>query len=83
MDWSEPVDLYCERTDASFWSGPVNALTNAAFLITAVLALRLWRRGDRQDWPALALLIASSKATSQPPCQFSCQSKSRASVRLG
>ena len=39
------------------WSEPVNALSNAAFLIAAVLALRLWRRGDREDWPALALII--------------------------
>jgi peptidoglycan/LPS O-acetylase OafA/YrhL len=58
MDWSDPVDLYCERTDASLWSEPVNAVTNAAFLIAALLALRLWRRGDREDWPALALIIA-------------------------
>jgi peptidoglycan/LPS O-acetylase OafA/YrhL len=57
MDWSEPVDLYCERTDAWFWSEPVNALSNAAFLIAAALALRLWRRGDRKDRPALALII--------------------------
>jgi peptidoglycan/LPS O-acetylase OafA/YrhL len=57
MEWADPVDLYCERTDASFWSEPVNALSNAAFLIAAVLALRLWRRGDRKDWPALALII--------------------------
>ena len=57
MDWSEPVDLYCERTDASFWSEPVNALSNAAFLIAAALALYLWCRGDRKDWPALALIV--------------------------
>jgi len=57
MDWSEPVDLYCERTDASFWSEPVNALSSAAFLVAAALALDLWRRGDRKDWPALALIV--------------------------
>jgi len=57
MDWSEPVDLYCERTDASFWSEPVNALSNSAFLVAAALALDLWRRGDRKDWPALALIV--------------------------
>jgi hypothetical protein len=57
MEWAEPVDLYCERTDASLWSEPLNAVTNAAFLIAAVLALRLWRRGDRKDWPALVLII--------------------------
>ena len=57
MAWADPVDLYCERTDASLWSEPVNALSNAAFLIAALLALRLWRRGDREDWPALVLII--------------------------
>jgi Ceramidase len=56
MDWSTPLDLYCERTDASFWSEPMNAVSNAAFLIAAALAFHLWRRGDREDWPALALM---------------------------
>jgi hypothetical protein len=56
MDWSTPLDLYCERTDASFWSEPVNALSNVAFLIAAAVAFRLWRRGGRDDWPALALI---------------------------
>jgi Ceramidase len=56
MDWSTPLDLYCERTDASFWSEPVNAVSNAAFLIAAAAAFHLWRRGDRADWPALALI---------------------------
>jgi hypothetical protein len=52
-----PIDLYCERTDLSFWSEPVNALTNVAFLIAAALALRLWLHNDREDWPALALVV--------------------------
>ena len=56
MDWSTPLDLYCERTDASFWAEPVNALSNVAFLIAAAVAFRLWRRGDRDDWPALVLI---------------------------
>jgi hypothetical protein len=56
MDWSTPLDLYCERTDALFWAEPVNALSNVAFLIAAAVAFRLWRRGDRDDWPALALI---------------------------
>lgn len=60
MDWSRPVDLYCERIDPSFWAEPVNAITNASFLIAAVVALLQWRRGGDQgksrDWPALALI---------------------------
>ncbi len=49
--WFEPVRAYCERTDAAFWSEPVNAVTNAAFLVAA-LAAALTARGDR---PVLVL----------------------------
>ena len=57
MDWSTPIDLYCERTDASFWAEPANALTNVAFLIAAAAAFWLWRRAPSRDWPALALIV--------------------------
>ena len=57
MDWSSPIDLYCERTDASLWTEPANALTNAAFLIAAAAAFLLWRRAGGRDWPALALIV--------------------------
>src|SRR6266436_1432266 len=57
MDWSTPIDLYCERTDASFWAEPANALSNAAFLIAAAAAFWLWRRAGSRDWPALALIV--------------------------
>jgi hypothetical protein len=40
MRWNEQIDAYCERTGPGFWSEPVNALTNLAFLIAA---LWLWR----------------------------------------
>jgi Ceramidase len=56
MSWSEPIDLYCERTNASFWAEPVNAFTNVAFLIVAVVAFTLWRRHGRD--PATGALIA-------------------------
>jgi hypothetical protein len=56
MNWSQPIDLYCERTDAAFWSEPANAVSNVAFLIAAAAAFVYWRRGDRGDWPALALI---------------------------
>ncbi|AWI88761.1 hypothetical protein C0214_11165 [Methylobacterium sp. DM1] len=49
--WFEPVRAYCERGDAGFWAEPVNALTNAAFLIAAGLAARR----TRGDGPVLAL----------------------------
>jgi Ceramidase len=57
MDWSTLVDLYCERTDASLWAEPANALTNAAFLLAAAAAFVLWRRAGGRDWPALALTV--------------------------
>jgi hypothetical protein len=56
MDWLEPIDLYCERTDATFWSEPANAVSNVAFLIAAAAAFVRWRRGDQGDWPALTLI---------------------------
>ena len=55
MDWTQAVDNYCERVDPSFWSEPVNAVTNAAFLIAAlVMALRLRGAG----LPLANLLVA-------------------------
>ncbi|MEM7777367.1 MAG: ceramidase domain-containing protein [Pseudomonadota bacterium] len=39
----EQVFAYCERgLDTAFWAEPINAITNAAFLIAAVLALVQW-----------------------------------------
>lgn len=41
MEWSAYIDAYCERTDPGYWAEPLNAVTNAAFLIAAVV---MWRR---------------------------------------
>ncbi len=38
MGWFEQVDGYCERLGPGFWAEPVNAVTNAAFLIAALWA---------------------------------------------
>lgn len=43
MDWTRAIDAYCERTDASYWSEPVNAVTNLAFILAAIL---MWRRTE-------------------------------------
>ncbi len=43
MDWTRAFDNYCERTDLTYWSEPINAVTNLAFLIAAVV---MWRRCD-------------------------------------
>jgi hypothetical protein len=49
------VDQYCERTDFSYWSEPVNAVTNAAFLIAAVV---MWTRVRGQGMPLAAAMCA-------------------------
>lgn len=41
MDWSASVDGYCERLGPGYWAEPVNALTNLAFIVAAIL---MWRR---------------------------------------
>jgi len=38
MSPTQFIDLYCERTDASFWSEPVNAITNISYLAGAWIA---------------------------------------------
>lgn len=42
MDWLwQPIDAYCERTDASLWSEPLNAISNLSFFVAAILLCRL------------------------------------------
>jgi len=60
--WEElgrPIDAYCERIDASLWSEPLNAVTNAAFIVAVFAALALWLRRGRGDGPALALILVA------------------------
>ncbi len=47
MDWTRSIDAYCERTDPSYWSEPVNAVTNFAFILAAVI---MWRRCEGLPW---------------------------------
>lgn len=55
MDWTASIDAYCERTDPSYWAEPVNAVTNAAFLIAAFV---MWRRVRGQGVPlALPMVV--------------------------
>ena len=50
MNWTEQIDGYCERHGPEFWAEPINAVTNIAFLIAALI---MWRRGG----PPIALLL--------------------------
>lgn len=59
MDWLAPVDNYCERTGPDYWSEPVNALTNAAFLVAALVMARRLRGQDLPlGWAMVAVLAA-------------------------
>jgi len=57
------MDVYCERTSDAFWSEPLNAWTNVAFLLAAMLLLpRLWAiegrpEGRRFATPGRVLLV--------------------------
>ncbi|SNS24493.1 ceramidase domain-containing protein [Tropicimonas sediminicola] len=58
-DLLRQVDGYCERTDFTYWSEPVNAVTNAAFLLAAWI---MWRRLRGEEAPlarALVLVLAA------------------------
>ena len=41
MDLTRSLDIYCERLGPGYWAEPLNAVTNAAFLIAAAV---MWRR---------------------------------------
>ena len=48
MTWNDKVFAYCERgSDPAFWAEPLNAVSNAAFIIAASMALIEWRRSPR------------------------------------
>jgi len=59
MNQAQTIDAYCERLDPTFWAEPLNALTNAAFLIAALfIATRIWRETDGAA-KILTLLLAA------------------------
>jgi len=55
MDWFASVDNYCERTGPEYWSEPINAITNAAFLIAAIV---MARRLQGQRLPLACAMVA-------------------------
>ena len=56
MGWRAPVDGYCERLDATFWSEPLNAATNLAFLLAALVAGAYAARRGEFAGPVRALV---------------------------
>ena len=41
MDLSKSIDIYCERLDIGIWAEPINAVTNATFILAAIF---MWLR---------------------------------------
>ena len=41
MDLFKPIDIYCERLDIGIWAEPINAVTNAVFILAAIF---MWLR---------------------------------------
>jgi ceramidase len=57
MALRDQLNNYCERTGPDFWSEPLNAFTNAAFLIAAFVAYLIWRRKTPDDLSVLLLIV--------------------------
>lgn len=55
MELTRQADIYCERIGPAFWAEPVNAVTNAAFLIAALV---MWRRSRDAHLPLATALVA-------------------------
>ncbi len=53
------IDLYCERTGPGFWNEPINALSNAVFIVAAMLAWRqMAKRHYRDIWEQGVIVLA-------------------------
>lgn len=52
-DLQTRFDLYCERTGPEFWSEPVNALTNLAFVMAGLWGLYATRRRGKDAFSEL------------------------------
>ena len=56
------IDLYCERIGPGLWGEPLNAISNIAFLVAALVSWRglgPWRRGNDPGGVALIVLMAA------------------------
>lgn len=51
---NEPIDIYCERLEHGLWAEPLNAVTNVAFILAALI---VWPR-VASDRHAQALCLA-------------------------
>ena len=54
------LDHYCERLAPGLWAEPFNTLTNLAFLVAAVLAIRRYRKSvhwSGREWDLWILIM--------------------------
>ena len=58
---NDAIDIYCERLSADFWAEPINAITNAAFIIAGIMAIIVARRHNALNgatlWLAALILM--------------------------
>lgn len=54
------MDYYCERIDLSFWSEPVNALTNLGFILAGLLAFYLMSKSSDKVSGSVHLKLLAS-----------------------
>jgi len=56
----QKLDFYCERTSSEFWAEPLNALSNAAFIVAAVLLFLVLKKNKIKNhaiWFSVALIF--------------------------
>lgn len=64
MDWFQAVDIYCERTAPGFWNEPINAISNASFILAALWgAYEARKRGISNPVLWVLILLAAMIGT--------------------
>jgi len=59
MAFTDSVDIYCERIGPEFWAEPVNAISNLAFIVAALIGFReARRRGFQNGWIVILCSLA-------------------------
>lgn len=53
MNWTDQIDIYCERTNLTLWAEPLNLLTNLLYLAGAIW---MFRRTRNDGLPIATLL---------------------------
>ena len=58
MDLTRALDIYCERLGPDYWAEPLNAVSNAAFLLAAYIMWRLTAGQGLELARTLSLILA-------------------------